>query len=158
MVIKTRVLRKVIKNQFCFIRSRREHLKAIKLRSYSRFTFAENAISYSLKVARAKFPGIDWVFCFSGISKLCSFKNPFATIIILSERHLRCWRFSLLIQTKKVISISYDSSTSTWKPWRWIWLDLILKMRDIYINSNMNPLAKFSSSIRSINEIKFIPF
>ena len=36
--------------------------------------------------------------------------------------------------------------TSSWKPWRWVWLDLILSMRDIYINSNLNPLTKLTSS------------
>ena len=50
---------------------------------------------------------------------------------------------------KKVISMSYGSSTSSWKPWRWMRLDLIFSMRDIYINSNLNPLTKFTSSSRS---------
>ena len=34
-------------------------------------------------------------------------------------------------------------------------LDLILSIRDIYINSNLNPLTRFSSSSRS-TEIKYI--
>ena len=50
---------------------------------------------------------------------------------------------------KKVISMKYDSSTSSWKPWRWVRLDLIFSMRDIYINSNLNPLTKFTNSSRS---------
>ena len=33
--------------------------------------------------------------------------------------------------------------------WRCVRLDVILRMRDIYINSNLNPLTKFSSSSRS---------
>ena len=37
-----------------------------------------------------------------------------------------------------MISMNYGCSTSSWKPWRWVRLDLILKMRDIYINSNFN--------------------
>ena len=57
-------------------------------------------------------------------------------------------RFILLVQTKKIISMKYGSSTNSWKPWRWR-LDLILFMRDIYINSNLNPLTKFTSSSRS---------
>ena len=55
----------------------------------------------------------------------------------------------LLLQMKKVISMNYDSSTSSWKPWRWVRLDLIFYMRDIYINSNLNPVTKFTSSSRS---------
>ena len=57
---------------------------------------------------------------------------------------LACLNFTLesedflLVQSKKVISMNYGSSTSSWKPWRWVRLDLILWMRDIYINSNLN--------------------
>ena len=47
---------------------------------------------------------------------------------------------------KKVISINYGSSTNYRKPWRWVRFDLMLTMRDIYINSNQNPLLKFTSS------------
>ena len=37
---------------------------------------------------------------------------------------------------KKVISMNYGTSTSSWKPRRWVRFDLILTMRDIYINFN----------------------
>ena len=39
----------------------------------------------------------------------------------------------------KVTSMNYGSRTSSWKPWTWVRLDLILLMRNIYINSNLNP-------------------
>ena len=87
--------------------------------------------------------------CFISICKFGSFKKPFATITSLSELYFRSRRFIILIQMKKVISMSYGSSTSSWKPWRWVRLDLIFSMRDIYINSNLNPLTKFTSSSRS---------
>ena len=45
--------------------------------------------------------------------------------------------------------MNYSSSRSTWKLWRWVRVDLILSMRDIYINSNLNQLTKFTSSSRS---------
>ena len=32
---------------------------------------------------------------------------------------------------QKVISMNCGISTSCWKPWRWVWLDLILKRRDL---------------------------
>ena len=46
------------------------------------------------------------------ICKFGSFKNPFATITSLSEFHLRI-RFFSLVQTKKVISMTYGSGTSS---------------------------------------------
>ena len=49
---------------------------------------------------------------------------------------------------KKTISMSYGSSKSCWKPWRWMRFDLILKMRDTYISSNLNPLTKFTRGSR----------
>ena len=57
---------------------------------------------------------------------------------------------------KKVISISCSSSKSSWKPWKWVRLDLIFKIRDRYVNSNLNPLATFTSSSRS-TKFKDIP-
>ena len=38
---------------------------------------------------------------------------------------------------------------SSWKPWRWVRIDLILSMGDVYINPNLNPLTQFTSSSRS---------
>ena len=54
--------------------------------------------------------------------------------------------------------MNYGSSTSSWKPWRWVRLDLILTMRDIYINSNLNPLTKFTSSSRSTKFKDILPW
>ena len=54
----------------------------------------------------------------------------------------------LLVQTKNMISISYGSSTSCWKPRGWVRFDLTFTMRNIYINSNLNPFTKFTSSSR----------
>ena len=51
-------------------------------------------------------------FVLEGYASFCSFKNPFATIASLSELYFRFRRFMLLVQTKKVISMNYDSSTS----------------------------------------------
>ena len=70
-------------------------------------------------------------------------------ITSLSEFRFRCKIFTLLIQTKEVISISNGSSTSSWKPWRRMSLDLIFTMRDRYINSNLDPLTKFSTSSKN---------
>ena len=43
-----------------------------------------------------------------------------------------------------MISMNCGSRTSCWKPWRWVRFHLIVTMRDIYINSNLNPLTKFT--------------
>ena len=66
-------------------------------------------------------------------ASLAASRTRFAMITNVSELYFRFRRFILLVQTKKVISMNYDSSTSSWKPWRWVRLDLILSMRDIYI-------------------------
>ena len=46
-------------------------------------------------------------------SKFGSSKNPFAMITSLSELYFRFRRFTLLVQTKRVISMNYDSSRSS---------------------------------------------
>ena len=40
--------------------------------------------------------------------------------------------------------MNYGSSTSSWKTWIWVKLDLILTMKDTYINSNLRPFTKFT--------------
>ena len=64
----------------------------------------------------------------------------------LAELCVRIRRFILLVQKKKVIFMNYGS----WKPWRWVMLDLILLMRDIYINSNLNTVTKLTISSKDI--------
>ena len=143
--------------QFCFIRCRRHH-RAVELRRYTRFTFIENVISNLPKVTRAKFLGSNGFFYFISACKFGSFKSPFAAITSLSELCFRSRRFKLFVQMKKMISMNYGSSTSIWKPWRWVRLDLIFSMRDIYINSNLNPLTKFTSSSRSTKFKDILPW
>ena len=83
------------------------------VRRYSRFTFVENIIGNSPEVPRAIFLRSVSLFCFISICMFGSFKNPFATITSLSELYLRIRRFFSLVQTKKVISMNYGSSTSS---------------------------------------------
>ena len=75
----------------------------------------------------------------------------------MSELFVRFKRFILLVQTKKVISLNYDSRTSTWKLWRWVRLDVILTMMDIYINSCLDPLENITSSSRSTEFEDILP-
>ena len=89
---------------------------------------------------------------FISICKFGSFKNPSATITSLSEFCFR-FRIILLVKTKKVISMNYGSST-----WRWVWLNLILMIRDTYINSNLKRHTKFTSSSRSTEFKDFLPW
>ena len=56
-----------------------------------------------------------------------------------------------------MISMNYGSSTSSWKPWRWVRFDLTLSMRDIYINANLNPLTKFTSSNKNTEFKDILP-
>ena len=97
-------------------------------------------------------------FCFISIHKFGRFKNPFETITNLPGLYFRFRRFILLLQTKKVISMNYHSTTSSWKPWRWVRLELILALRDIFINSNLNPLTKFIRSSRSTEFKDILPW
>ena len=43
----------------------------------------------------------------------------------------------------------YKWKSDFYEPWRWVRLDLILRMRDIYINSNLNPLTNVTSTSRN---------
>ena len=151
-----RVFRKVFSKQNSFIRSRRQHLWAVEWRRYSRFTFVENTVGNLPKVPRTKSLGSDGLFCFISICKFDSFKNPFAMITNLSELYFRFRRFILFVKTKKVLSLNYGSSKGSWKPWRCITLYLILMMLDMYIDSNLNPITKFTSSSSRGTEFKDI--
>ena len=146
--IRSRVSSKAFSKQFCFIRCRRQHFRVIELRRHSRLTFVENTINNSPKI-QSYFLGSDRPFCFISICKFGSYKNAFATINSLSELYFRFRKFILFAQIKKVISMNYGRSTSSWKRWMWVRLDLIPSMRDIYINSNPTPLTKFTGSSRS---------
>ena len=85
-------------------------------------------------------------------------QEPFCNITGLSELYFRIRRFILFKQTKKVIPMNYGRSTSSWKPWIWVRLDPIFSRRDIYINSNLNPLTKFTSSSRSTKFKDILPW
>ena len=118
----------------------------------------ENTISILLEVTWAKFFGTDRLFWLISMSKFGNFKNPFATIISLSEVQVRCRRFVLLVETKKVISMSHGSNTGSWKTWRWVRLELIFVMTDKYINYNLEPFQKFGSSSRSTEFKDILPY
>ena len=75
-------------------------------------------VSNTPKIPRVKFLGSDGLYYFIGICKFGSLKNPFAAITRLPELYFRFIRFILLVQTKKVISMNYGSSTSSSKSWR----------------------------------------
>ena len=54
-------------------------------------------------------------------------------------------------------SMYYGSSISCWKPVQWVKVDLIVTMRNIYINSNLFLLAKFTRSSRSTEFKDILP-
>ena len=83
---------------------------------------------------------------------------PFAMITSLSGIYFRSRRFILLVKMKKVISMSYGSSISSSKPWRWVRLEMIFSVRDMYINSNLDPLIKFTSRSRSTKLKDILPW
>ena len=75
--------------------------------------------------------------------------------LLVPELYFWLRTFIILVQTKKVLSMNYGSSTSSWKPCRSKRLNLIIPMRNININSNLNSLIKFTSS-RGTTEFKDI--
>ena len=115
-------------------------------------------ISNLPKTLRAKFLGKDGPFCFSSICKFGSFMNPFTMITSLSRLYFRFRRFIMLVRMKKMISMSYGSRTRSWKPWKWVRFDLILIMRVIHINSNLEQFTKFTSSSRSSEFKDILPW
>ena len=114
--------------------------------------------SNSWEVQGTKFLASDGLFCFIIICKFGSFKNPFATIAIMSEFYFRFRGFFLLVQTKEVISTNHGSSTSCWKPLRWVRFDVLLTMQDIDINSNLSLLTIFTSRSRSTEFKHILPW
>ena len=57
--------------------------------------------------------------------------------------------YSVSTNKRGVGSMSFSSSTSSWKPQIWVRLDLVFTVNDIYSNSNPNQLTKVSSSYKS---------
>ena len=96
------------------------------------------------------FLGTNELFFFISICKLGSFKNPFTTITSLSGLYFRIRRFITLLVKRDFYEL-WQQHTRSWKQWRWVRLDLIFSMMDIYINSNLNSLTKFTRSNRSTN-------
>ena len=79
----------------------------------------------------------------------------------MSKLQFRCRGFILLTKTKEAIFMGYSSTTSSWKPYRLLILDLIFMIRDMCINFILDPLTKFtssSSSSRSINFTDILPW
>ena len=72
---------------------------------------------------------------------------------ILDSKVLFCW-----YKQKKVVSINYGSSKNSWKPWKWVRVDLILSMRDIYINYNLKQVTKPAGSSRSTESKDVLPW
>ena len=99
------------------------------------------------QVPRAKFLGSGGLFCFISIWKFGSFKNPFAMITGLSELYF-----------SESEDLSFWWTWKYWKPWRWVRVDLVFSMRDIYINSNLNRLTNFTSSGRSTEFKDILPW
>ena len=85
-----------------------KHLRAVKQRRYSRFTFIKNTIGNLSKVPRAKFLESDGLFCSISIHKFGSFKKPFATTTSLSELYFRFRRF-ILFGTKRDLGSEQES-------------------------------------------------
>ena len=110
-------------------------------------------------------------FYFISISKFGSLKKPFATIARLSAFHFRCRSVLITKYNCKILHIifltdakwmgewmSSGRRTSNWKPWRWMRFELIFPMRDIYINSTLDPITNINNSSRSTKFKDILPW
>ena len=95
--------------------------------------------------------------CFINMRKFGSFKNPFATITSLCELLMQKI-YSADMNERSNFNELYGSTTSICRPWRWIGLDLIFTMRNIYINFHLDPLTNFSSCSRSTKFKDILPW
>ena len=82
--------------QFCFIRCRRQHLRAVAQSRHSRFTFAENTTGNSRKVLRAMFLGKDQLFCLLAYASLAASRTLLQQLLAclnftLDSEDLFCW-------------------------------------------------------------------
>ena len=57
-----------------------------------------------------------------------------------------------------MISMNYDSSTSYWKPWRWVRFNVILTTRDICIYCSLHSLTRFTISSKSTEFKNILPW
>ena len=105
------------------------------------------------KVLRVKFLRSAELFCFRCICKFDSLENPTETITSLRELSFRFRRFRY--KWKNWFPWTMAAAE---KLWRWVRFELILTMRDIYINLNLNPLTKFPSSNRSTEFKNILPW
>ena len=71
----------------------------------------------------------------------------------LDSENLFCW-----YKWKNWFLRTMAAALSSWKPWSWVRFDPILTMRDIYINSNLNPLTEFTSSSRRTEFKNILPW
>ena len=111
---------------------------------YNRFTFVENTINPESQVSRK------WqTLVLLAYGSLVASTTLLQWLLAYLNFCFRVRRFILLIQAKKMISMSYGHSTGIWKQWRWVKFAVIFVMRNTYINSNLNLLTKFTSSSRS---------
>ena len=76
---------------------------------------------------------------------------------LLACLNLRFKRFILLVQTKKSDFYKLWLQHKLLKNQKCMRFDLILTMRDIYINSYLNPLTKFTTSSRTTEFKDILP-
>ena len=89
---------------------------------------------------------------FFSMCKFHSFKTLWQQLLACLNFTLDSEDLNLLVQTKKVFSMNYNSSISSQKPWRWVRLDLIHNTKmDMYINSNLNPLTNSQNSLVAVS-------
>ena len=132
--------------------SRLEFLKTFSANDFALSDTEDNTSSPLNRGDKANLPSARTLLAIHQNSKQPSFWEVMDSFVLVAYASLADWRtllqrlraclnFTLdsevlfrwyMQKKKKKISMSYGSSTSCWKPWRWVRFDLILTMRDIY--------------------------
>ena len=111
--------------------------------------YISNCISNLLKALRATFLGCETLvlLVYAGLTA----SRTLLQWLLAACLNFAFKRITLMVQTKKANFMRYDNTTTSWRPWKLVRVDLTFTMRDIYINCNMNPLKEFTSNSRSTN-------
>ena len=157
-VIKIRILIKIFSKQFCVIRCRRQ-TALDRWIGEGGIPLLRTLLVISQNSREPSFWEVMELFCFSSICKFGSLNKPFATITSLAEPYFRFRGFILLVQTKK--KNDFYELWQQHKQQKTMHIsETWLHTSDegyIHINSNLNPLKKFTSSSRSTQFKDILP-
>ena len=148
-VIKIRVFIKVFIKQFCFIRYRPQRHQTIEWGGIADLPLLRTLLAIRQRSWEPIFWEVMGSFVLLAHERLAAARTVLQRLLACLNFTLESEDLSFWYKRKCDFYELWQQRTSNWKPWRWVRLDLVLSMRDIYINSNLNLLTKLTSSRRS---------